>query len=154
MEGVLFFFGVIFLFGFTAWHVISYEFRKAEAKEKAEREELERELEEEKRKPMFRIVFELANGSKEYMEFMEPRIILDRICKSHEFAKKVLEKCYETGRFRNDKMITFPTCNVAKAWLEKEDEFLVKSRNENGQTENAVARSDTRQHCAHTNAVS
>jgi hypothetical protein len=132
MEDVLIFFGVIGALFLGAWHLVGHEWREAEKREKLKLLELELKLLEEKKKPMTRIVFELSNGQVKRFEFLEPRIILERVTTSHDFAKKVLEKCYETGRFRDDEMITYPTCNVAKAWLEKENQHLVNMRNEDG----------------------
>jgi hypothetical protein len=120
MEGVLIFFGIIGALFLGAWHWVGYEFRKADEREKAEQELLRLQLEKEMRMPMTRIVFELNNGERKQFELLKPRIIVDRVTSSHDFAKKVLEKCYETGRFRDEAMITYPTCNVAKAWLEKD----------------------------------
>lgn len=129
MEGVLIVFGLIFAFGFTAWHVISYELRKADEKEKAEQEELQKKLKEEKRKPMFRIVFELPSGSKEYMEYLEPIIESDKIIPSRHYTSVMLDTCFEAGFFRNEEGSRFPSCNVVKAWLEEEHEYLVNERN-------------------------
>jgi hypothetical protein len=120
MEGVLIFFGIIGALFLGAWHFVGYEWRKAEKREKLELLQLELKLMEEKEKPMTRIVFELVNGERKQFELVEPRIIGDRVTTSFDFAKKILEKCYETGRFRDEAMITYPTCNVAKPWLEKD----------------------------------
>jgi hypothetical protein len=121
MESVLIFFGIIGALFLGAWHFVGYEFRKAEEREKADQELLRLQLEKEMCMPMTRIVFELPSGSLEYMEFLEPVIFLNKVVTSASYAKLVLDTCYETGRFRNSDQMTFPSCNIMKAWLEKEN---------------------------------
>jgi hypothetical protein len=120
MEGVLIFFGIIGALFLGAWHLVGYEWRKAEEREKAEQELLRLQLEKEMRMPMTRIVFELSNGERKQFELIEPIIEGGRVISSHKFASIMLDTCFEVGYLRDEEKVKYPVCNVAKAWLEKD----------------------------------
>jgi hypothetical protein len=120
MEGIFIFFGIIAVMAFAVWHIVGYEWRKADREAQLELLEQEVKLLEEKKKPMTRIVFELNNGERKQFELIEPIIEGGRVISSHNFASIMLDTCFEVGYLRDEEKVKYPVCNVAKAWLEKD----------------------------------
>jgi hypothetical protein len=127
MEGILTFFGIIAAFCLGAWHLVGYEFRKADEEEKLEKLKLDLKLVEEKKKPKVRIEFELPSGAIERTEPIEPEVIIigrrftyGKIFTSKQVADTKLKLFYELGHFVDESGMTYPACNVMKAYIKEE----------------------------------
>lgn len=127
MEGVLIFFGIIGVLFLGAWHLVGYEFRKADEREKAEQELLNLKLEKEKLIPMCVIEFELPSGAIERTEPIKPEIIIigrrfsyGKVFTSKQVAATKLKLFYELGHFVDETGITYPVCNVMRAYIKEE----------------------------------
>jgi len=121
MKGLLIVFGgFVGSIGLMVWAVVD-DFRRAEAKEKAKRKLLEQKLEEEKLMPMCFIEFELPSGAIERTEPIEPMILMESVLNSEERAKRVLRAFYyDKNYFRDVSGMTYPACNVMKAYIKEE----------------------------------
>jgi hypothetical protein len=117
VEGVLIFFGAIAVLFLGAWHLVGYEWRKAEKKEKQEQLELEFKLAEEKLKPKRVIRFHVKEQGILNTDPVEPIIHLERVMTSEEVASMIINLSYDRGYFTDDNNVTYPTCNIIKAYI-------------------------------------
>jgi hypothetical protein len=119
MEGLLAFFGAIAVLVAGAFYSFRYEWRKAEKEEQLRLLELELKLKEEKSKPKAVIKFHVKEQGILNTNPAEPTVYLDKVMTSEEVACEIVNLSYKRGYFTDDNNVTYPTCNIIKAYIKE-----------------------------------
>lgn len=126
--GLLLFFipGIFIWFPLLMWYCVKQDMKKDKIKGDANEIKNRAAIEAEMKKPFYVVRFKTNDGTERVSADVTPGWDEDRIRSGRWFwlntaeqeANKLMKFYYEKGYFRDNKDVTYPTCNVLEAKIE------------------------------------